>query len=149
MKEKIPSEKGDSFEEREKPKAYYHGSKYPLGEGEEIERRKATAPEGRPAEEDMDVIYLTPDFEVALAMAARPEGITEIDHNAKTIHFENPDSFDPNKEVYVYEIDSSIVPEDKITEIDLRQISVDVDEIKPEKVMKVKAGDLKKYYKIV
>jgi hypothetical protein len=150
MYEDLPqSDFGDEVEQREKPKVYYHGSKRLLGEGETIERRKASAPEGRPAEEDADAIYLTPDFISAVAFAARPRGITDIDYDHKTMHFENPEAFDPNREIYVYEVDAASIPEDKITQIEERQISVDLDSLKPGRVIRMKAGEVTKYFKIV
>jgi hypothetical protein len=125
---------------------WYHGSKslFP-----NLKRQKAWGPLGTPKEESLDMIYLTPDFAFALVSAARPEGITEVNHNERTVHFENPDKFDPDREVYIYFVDSSKIPDDKKTWIDKWQVAVDLDEIKPDKVETHKAGEVSQYYSIV
>jgi hypothetical protein len=145
---------GSDFEEREHPRVYYHGSKVKL---RKIKHHKATAPEGRPADEDLDAIYLTLDFVSALAFAARPDGITHIDHDASTIHFQHPEAFDPEREVYIYEVDASGIPEAQVRAVkkedgedDERQVIVTgVKSIRPLRAIKMRAGDITKYYKII
>lgn len=125
---------------------WYHGSKnlFP-----NLIRQKAWGPTGTPKKESLNMIYLTPDFAFALVSAARPEGITEVNHNERTVHFENPDKFDPDREVYIYFVDSSKIPDDKKIWIDKWQIAVDLDEIEPDKVETHKAGEVSQYYSIV
>ena len=60
----------------------YHGSKDPFSI---LKKQKAHAPPGRPLEEALEAIYLTPDFLFALACAARPPGTSDID--LTTAHF--------------------------------------------------------------
>ena len=124
----------------------YHGSKRLVST---LKRQKAWGPPGTPKEESLNMIYLTPDFAFALVSAARPEGVTTVNHNERTVHFENPEKFDLEREVYVYVIDMSKIPEDKIIQIDELQIAVDLDEIVPVEVKKHKAGEVSQYYSII
>jgi hypothetical protein len=120
---------------------WYHGSREKFNT---LKRHHAVAPEGAPPEERLNVIYL--DF--ALAMAAGPQGgLTEISHGTKTIFFEN--TFDPEKEVYIYFVDPSKIPEQKKIFIDEWQIAADIDEITPDKVERHKAGEVSQYYSII
>ena len=124
----------------------YHGSKRKLSK---LTRQKAYALPGEPSEEGLNVIYLTSDFAFALVSGARPEGITEVNHNERTIHFENPEKFDPEMKIYIYFVDSSKIPDDKKKQIDKWQIVVDLDEIEPDKVEVHKASEVSQYYKII
>jgi len=125
---------------------WYHGSKKKLNA---LKRQQSWGPPGTPKEESLNMIYLTPDFAFALVSAARPEGITEVNHNERTVHFENPEKFDPELEVYIYFVDPSKISDDKKTWIDKWQIAVDLDEIKPDKVETHKAGEVSQYYSII
>ena len=125
---------------------YYHGSRKLVPT---LKRSQAWGPHGTPKEESLNRIYFTPDFAFALVSAARPEGITDVNHNERTIHFENPDRFDPEKEVYIYAVDPSKIPDDKKLWVDERQVAVDLDEIKPDKVERHKAGEISRYYRIM
>ena len=125
---------------------WYHGSKKLLSA---LKRKKAWGPPGTPKEESLNMIYLTPDFPFALVFAAGPKGVTEVNHNERTVHFENPDKFDSEQEVYVYLIDPSKIPEEKKIWIDEWQVAVDLDEVIPDKVEKHKAGEVSQYYKII
>jgi len=99
-----------------------------------------------PPDELLEAIYLTPDYGFALAMAARPKGVTTIDNNAHTIEFERPELFDPEKEVYVYEID---IPKNETKVVDELQAAVEnKDELKPDKMFTHKAGDVEQYYEL-
>ena len=132
----------------------YHGSKqfFPT-----LKKRQAHAPPGRPPEEALDAIYLTPDFLFALLSAARPPGtlkmgmnqIDDLDTAERVVYFENPDQFDPDETIYIYFVDPTKIPEEKKIDIDLLQTAVIEDEIKPDKVETYKAGDLLKYYHVV
>ena len=124
----------------------YHGSR---GLFPALKRNQAWGPPGTPKEESLNVIYLTPDFAFALICAAGPEGITTVNHDERTAHFENSDKFEPDKEVYVYMIDPSKIPDNKKVCIDKWQIAVDIDEITPDKVERHKAGEISQYYSII
>ena len=130
----------------------YHGSRFLQ---KKLSRKQAYAPAGRPSQEGLNAIYLSPDFAFALVSGARPEGVTKVDHNNRTVHFENQEKFDPNMDVYIYVVDSSQIPDDKIIhvvingKIDNSQIAVDLDEIEPLKVERHKAGEVFQHYKII
>ena len=130
----------------------YHGSRFLQ---KKLKRQQAYAPAGRPSEEGLNAIYLTQDFAFALVSGARPEGITEVNHDDRTVHFENQDKFDSNMDVYIYVVDSSQIPEDKKIQvvingkIDNTQIAVDLDEIEPLRVERHKAGEVFQYYKVI
>lgn len=126
----------------------YHGSCRQL---EVLKPHQAEAGEGvsAPEGELLKAIYLTPNREFAVAMAARLEGITNINDESKTIEFEHPELYDPEKEVYLYIVDSDSIPKENIREIDERQYAVvDIPEIRPESVETIKAGEVEKYYEI-
>ena len=93
----------------------YHGSKQSFPK---LKKRKAHAPPGRPAEEALEAIYLTPDFLFALACAARPPGVSNIDLTERIICFENPDQFEPEETIYIYFVDPAKISEDKKIYID-------------------------------
>ena len=124
----------------------YHGSKQSFPK---LRKRKAHAPPGRPPEEALEAIYLTPDFLFALACAARPPGVSNIDLTKRTICFENPDQFEPNETIYIYFVDPTKIPEDKKIYIDQWQVAVTEDEITPDKVETYKSGDLLKHYRVI
>ena len=124
----------------------YHGSKklFP-----KLKKQKAYAPQGRPPEEALEAIYLTPDFLFALACAARPPGTSSIDMTKRLISFDNPDQFEPDETVYIYFVDFTKISDDKKIYIDPWQIAVTEDEIIPDKVETYKSADLWKYYSLV
>lgn len=124
----------------------YHGSKQSLTK---LEKRKAIAPPGRPPEEALEAIYLTPDFLFALACAARPPGTSNIDLVRRIISFQYPDQFNPDETIYIYFVDPEVIPEEKKVHIDPWQIAVTEDEITPVKIETYKSGDLLKHYKVV
>ncbi len=124
----------------------YHGSKQLF---EKLKKQKAQAPPGRPPEEALDAIYLTPDFLFALACAARPPGTSNIDLTERTICFKNPDQFEPEETIYIYFVDPTKISEDKKIYIDPWQVAVIEDEITPDKVKTYKSGDLLKHYRVI
>lgn len=124
----------------------YHGSEKLLSK---LTRQQAFAPSGEPSEEGLNAIYLTPDFAFALVSGARPEGITEVNHEKRTVRFENPDKFDLKRKVYVYFVNPFKIPKDKIIWIDERQVAIDLDEIEPDRVETHKAIEVFKYYEII
>ena len=125
----------------------YHGSKNNFTSIKRSQAGKADNIEV-PENELLDAIYLTPDYGFALACATRPEGVTEIDDNNKVITFENPELFDPEEEVFVYELDIENIPKEKIIEVDDHQYAVDIDELKVLNKFLHKAKEVQKYYEL-
>lgn len=124
---------------------WYHGSRWLFSK---IERRHPVDLDGNPKEGGFKAVYITSDIGTALAFAARPEGVSNIDHEKRTIHFENPHLFEPEREIYIYHIDISSIPEERMILINKWQVAV-FDEIIPVKVEKYKAGEVTKYYRII
>ena len=127
----------------------YHGSNKRF---KEIRKSQAEAGQGIsvPDGELLDAVYLTPDFGFAVAMAAKTGGLTEIDDEKHTIVFERPEDFDPDKEVYIYEIDASQIPEENIRYVDERQIAVTgVEKMALVNIRGFKAREILKYYTIL
>src|SRR3989344_3776415 len=118
---------------------WYHGSEKKL---DVLKRHQAWGPPGTPASESLNVIYFTPDFAFALVCGGGPEGINEVNHGEKTVRFENPEKFAPGKEVYVYVVDPSKIPDEKKILVDPWQVAVDLDEIKPDKVETHESGEI-------
>lgn len=131
--------------EGESVKFLYHGSKKLLSK---LRKRKALALSGRPAEESLDAIYLTPDFLFALACAARPPGTSRIDLIKRVIRFEQPDQFDPDETVYIYCVNPTKIPDDKKIAVDPWQIAATVDEIAPDKTIAYRSSELLKHYRV-
>lgn len=126
----------------------YHGSSHRLTS---LERRQAQQGEGMnvPEKELLNAIYLTPDYGFAIAMGSMPEGAANINDEKKTIEFENPYLFNPEKEVFVYEVDTSNIPTENLVEVDERQYAViNTDEIKPSSIQELKAREILKYYEL-
>jgi len=127
----------------------YHGSNKRF---KEIRKSQAEAGQGIsvPDGELLDAVYLTPDFGFAVAMAAKTGGLTEIDDEKHTIVFERPEDFNPDKEVYIYEIDASQIPEENIRYVDERQIAVTgVEKMVLVNMRGIKAREILKYYIIL
>ena len=129
----------------------YHGSKLRLvflvnkqATGEVIEGKVV-------ADELLNGIYLTPDYGFAVAMAARPEGgATEIDDEARKITFEDPGSFDPERDIFIYSFDSESLASENVKHIDKWQtVVVGVKELRPESVEQMKARKVLEYYELV
>lgn len=124
---------------------WYHGARWLFSK---IERRHPVTPEGKPKNGSFKAVYLTCDFGTALAFAARPEGVSNINHEKRTIQFENPHLFEPDREIYIYFVDLSQILEERIIWINKWQVAV-LDDIKPVKVERYKAGEVSKYYSII
>lgn len=125
----------------------YHGSKN--GNIKTIKKQQASAGEGVdvPKDELLEAIYLTPDYGFALACAARPDGVSHINESPKTIEFENPEAFNPDMEVYVYEID---VPDNEVRQIDeLQYVVENKEEVEITEVFTHKAIDVAQYYELI
>lgn len=130
------------------PRTLYHGSRKKL---EKLTAMQALseAKESVPKGELLKGIYLTPEYEIALAMGARPEGLTQInDNNGKrTISFENPEAFDPKREIYVYRIDTESIPKENIAKVDDSQfVIVGIESITPNETETRKAEDIFEYF---
>ena len=103
-----------------------------------------------PDGELLNAIYLTPDFGSAVAIAAKTGGLTVIDDEKHTIVFERPEDFDPDREIYIYEIDASQIPKENIKYVDERQVAVtEMEKITPLNVQELKAREILKYYTIL
>lgn len=126
----------------------YHGSSRKF---DVIRKSQAQAGDGIEVSEDelLNGIYFTPKYEFALAVASMPEGAADIDEFTKTIKLENMEAFDPEKEVYVYEIDSEMISKENLINVDEFQFAVlNIEKIKPTSIYTHKAGDVEKYYEI-
>ncbi len=128
----------------------YHGSANELVGGV-LKPRQARTYDGSnvPESELREAIYVTPDLGYAIAMAARPEGRTDIDELNHKITFENPERFNPEKDIYIYELDTENLPEGAVENVDEWQIALHIIEgIKPLGVRKLKAKEVIKYYEL-
>ena len=126
----------------------YHGSKKDL---EKISNHQVSRSEelieALPEKQFLDGIYLTPEYDFALAMAVKPKGLNHTDNSKKTITFENPELFDEKADVFIYTFDSEQMPADRLEYIDnLQYILKGENELIPTKKDNLKAGDLWKYY---
>ncbi len=126
----------------------YHGSPNSF---DTIEKNQAQAGDGIkvPDDELLNAIYLTPKYEFALAIASMPKGTADIDEVTRSIKFERPELFDPEKEVYVYEVDSEAIPKENLRAVDELQVAIlNTRELKPTNIHKHKAGDIEQYYEL-
>lgn len=126
----------------------YHGSRHRINK---LEARQAQAANGItvPEGELLKAIYLTPDRGFAIAMAARPDGQTEIDDANHKIHFDHPELFNPEQKVFLYTVETDTVPGGKIEKIDERQYAIlGVSEITPTVVEELRAGGIEHYYEL-
>lgn len=127
-------------------KVYYHGSRMYL---KKIERQWATHTPGSKPEEALDCIYVTKYWDLALFFAARPNGGTTVNYKEKTVKFQHPENFNGEKDAYIYSIDISAVPPDKIIPIDDLQIALDIDAIDPIKIEKYNARKIWNYFTLL
>jgi hypothetical protein len=126
----------------------YHGSSNKFSA---IRKSQAQAGEGVsvPEGELLDAIYLTPDIEFAVAVAAKPRGGAQIDSENKTVEFEHPELFDPARKIYIYEVESGKIPADRLRKIDREQYAVvDTDEIMPDRIRELRAEEILRYYRL-
>ncbi len=126
----------------------YHGSKQKF---EKLERRQASSPYvDVPEGEKLEAIYLTSDYGFAVAHAARPDGVTRIDNENKTIEFEHPEKFDPQIDIYIYTIDGDKIPPEHLKkENELQYAVTELSELEPSFVENKKAEEILKYYKLL
>jgi hypothetical protein len=124
----------------------YHGSKN--GNLAVLKKMQAEAGDGVEVPEDelKNGIYLTPRYGFALACGARPEGVTQIDDVNKKIEFEHPEKFDPDLDVYIYEVE---VDENYARRIDDNQYLIEnLDEVKTTVKHEHKAKEVQNYYEL-
>jgi len=126
----------------------YHDTSQKL---EILKRNQAGPKKGRKAPEGdcLNAVYFTPKFGFALAMGSLPEGHTKVDNEENKITFENPELFDLERDVFIYEIDSEDIPKSKLRKVDETQYAVDMDEVAPRQEYLAKAGEILKYYELV
>ena len=125
----------------------YHGSKYKL---EKLKSRQASSVVVVPEKELLDAIYLTPDYGFAIACAARPDGVSNIDGKEKTIEFENPENFDPLREIYIYTVDSDKITAENLIKVDDGQYAViGLEELEYDSVELKTANEVQKYYRLL
>ena len=126
----------------------YHASKHRFDVIKRSQAKHEAAEEfGVPEAELQNKIYLTPSVGFAIAMAAGPNGMTSLRDG--TISFENADEFDPERPVYVYEVESDDIGAELIEQIDDDQVAVDLDELQPTHVQEFKAKDVFEHYELV
>ncbi|MFA6423689.1 MAG: hypothetical protein WCV83_00045 [Candidatus Magasanikbacteria bacterium] len=102
-----------------------------------------------PKDELLDAIYLSPKFEFALAVASMPEGAAHIDDKKHTIEFENPQLFDQEKVVYIYEFDSEAIPPENLKYVDEQQYAViNMPELRPNRITIHKAEEIMRFYEL-
>ena len=126
----------------------YHGSPKNLTEIKKSQASKGKSP-NVPKDELLNAIYLTPDYGFALACAARPKGTTDIDEETKSITFENPKLFEPQKTVYVYTVETENIPKENIIKVDdLQYAIIGIDNIELSDKNTHKAIDVQNYYEL-
>jgi hypothetical protein len=126
----------------------YHGTKTKLISLQPKQAGKADNIEV-PEKELLNAIYLTPNYGFALACGARPDGVTDIDEETKSITFENPQLFDPQETVYIYEFDSDAIPPENLTYVDELQFAVlNTAELIPTETHTHQAQEVEKYYEL-
>jgi hypothetical protein len=125
----------------------YHGSKEKF---EVLERRQAQSPYVKvPDSELLNAIYLTPHLSFAIACGAQPTGVSNVDNENKKITFEHPERFDPERDIYIYSIESENISLENLKKISEDQYAIiDIPEIKPDSVEQLKAGEVLKYYEL-
>ncbi len=103
-----------------------------------------------PETELQNGVYLTPHYDFALAMGSRPENSgTRLDEVERKITFEKPELFDPNKEVFIYVVETDLLPKENVEYIDENQYIIKgLAEVIPNEVQKVKAEEILKYYEL-
>jgi hypothetical protein len=131
---------------------YYHGSKKEI---KELERKVPLNADPKKPLECLNAIYLTNEWPFAFFMGVRLQKsrssvayLKNITKKRKPIYFEDLNEFDPEKKVFIYHIDISKIPDDKIIRVDEIQIALMIDTIKLEKAEEVEAGEIFKYFYI-
>lgn len=126
----------------------YHGS--PKGDIKLFERRQANTGEHLPEPETRNAIYLTTDFGFALLAGARPRGEVGGVHqpegaSGNQMAFNDPTKFNPDKEVFIYEWDSDLLPEGSFQEYG-HQVIVDLDKLTASEPVSYPAEKVFEYY---
>jgi len=131
---------------------YFHGTKD--GSFKTLMRNQAYTSPGVavPELETRNAIYLTPSYEFALAQAVKTQGVTKIGYTGHRIVLDMS-LYNPEQEVYVYEIDSEVIdslPKEKITiSPDGYQYVIDANELPILHRHVCKAEEVEQYYKLV
>ncbi len=125
----------------------YHGSKYKITQ---LEARQASGTVGEvPDTELQNALYLTPDYGFAIAMAARPEnGATTTDDERHIITFEKPETFEPDRTIYIYTIDTDDIPDANLLYVDELQYAVRGQNITPIQEEEFTARKVLEYYEL-
>lgn len=126
----------------------YHASTYQLSSLKPQQATKGSV--DVPETELQNGIYLTPHYDFALAMGSRPENSgTRLDEVERKITFEKPELFDPNKEVFIYVVETDLLSKENVEYIDENQYIIKgLAEVIPNEVQKVKAEEILKYYEL-
>lgn len=126
----------------------YHASTHKLSSLKPQQATKGSV--DVPEAELQNGIYLTPQYDFALAMGSRPENSgTQLDEVTRKITFEKPELFDPNKEVFIYVVETDLLPIENVKYIDENQYIIKgLPEVIPNEVQKVKAEEVLKYYEL-
>jgi hypothetical protein len=126
----------------------YHASTHELSSLKSQQATKGSV--DVPEAELQNGIYLTPHYDFALAMGSRPENSgTQLDEVTRKITFEKPELFDPNKEVFIYVVETDSLPIENVKYIDENQYIIKgLPEVIPNEVQKVKAEEVFKYYEL-
>ncbi len=129
----------------------YHGSKIRL---DYLESRQASRGDVEvPVDELLNGIYLSSDYAVAVAMAARPENsVTEINDETQEITFEHPELFCPDEDVFIYEFDSANIPGGNLKKLEgdsWQYVVTNVERLIPENIEFAKARKVMEYYTLL
>jgi len=129
----------------------YHGSKTRL---DYLESRQASRGNVEvPADELLQGIYLSSDYAVAVAMAARPENsVTEINDETHEVTFEHPESFRPDEDIFIYEFDSENISVGNLKKLEhdsWQYVVTDIDQLIPENIETAKARKVMEYYTLI
>lgn len=97
-----------------------------------------------------DAIYLSPSLAFALFFAAKPSSGTNMMSAKKGIvYFEKIDEIDPQKDIYIYVVNISDIPQEKRRWANNYELEVLLDEIKPIRIETHKAGEIFKHFKVI
>lgn len=126
----------------------YHGSKHNFEKIKNNPDRNGN-PNNVLEKQNLNGIYLTPDYKFAIVMASRPQGHNHIDTDKKIAEFENFNLFNPEQDIFIYTFDSKKIPTKNLEYIDnLQYVVKGENELIPIEKESLKAKEILKYYKI-